>query len=216
MQQYQVKVFRDINGNGIFDGSDTGIYKYKLYSIPVSSPTTIVPIITDSNGDYTIKIPPSPDVTLMNSNYFPAGTVLVPNANAFYKYIQPPANAELTFNLAFHPVTSEDFVTLNVTSYNDSNGNGIRDRGERSFPGVEVTVYTYTTNQLELITTDSNGVATKSDLVYADWQAQVRVPVGYVVTSPIDSVTTIPGVLTVDDPAPGSTFNMEIGLAPNN
>jgi len=203
-------VFTDVNGNQVFDPEDTGIAGYQLFAISLLS-NTIEIITTDSTGQYAIEISPAPDVTLMNSNFFPAGTTLA--SPAFFQYIQAPARgAALTFDLAFKPVTAGEFVTLNITTYNDVNNNGVRDSGEPDFPNVNVQVFTFTTNALELVTTDSSGVATKSDLVPADWQAQVLPPAGFIATSPIDSITTIPGVLTADDPAAGSTFTMDIGL----
>lgn len=74
-------------------------------------------------------------------------------------------------------------------------------------------VFTFTIGGV-FLTTDANGAASKTDLVTADWQAQVFPPAGFIATSPIDVFSGVPGVLTADDPAAGSVFTMEIGLAP--
>jgi len=203
-------VYLDVNANGIFDGTDTGIAGYQLFAIDLLTQEITV-LTTASDGTYTTEIAPAPDVTLMNSNFFPEGTIQAGPLD-FFKYIVNPARGSTTtFDLAFIPVAAEDLVTLNITAYHDDNNNGVRDTGETDFPGISVRVFTFTVGGVFLVT-DENGEASKSDLVTADFVAQVFPPAEFIATSPIDAITSIPGVFTADDPEAGAVFTMDIGL----
>jgi len=208
------RVYTDVNANGVFDGTDTGISGYELFAIDLLT-QVITTITTSSDGTYSTNITPAPDVTLMNSNFFPEGTIQAGEFD-FFTYVQNPARGSTTtFDLAFIPVAAEDLVTLNITVYHDDNSNGVRDEGETDFAGVDVRVFTFTVGGV-FVTTDENGAASKTDLVTADFVAQVFPPAGFIATSPIDvGFSEIPGVLTVDDPPAGAVFTMEIGLAPS-
>lgn len=216
------RVYLDNNANGIFDGTDTGIDGYELFAINVQTLEVTI-LTTSSDGTYSINVipdqtystnvTPDPTITLMNSNFFPEGTVQAGKFD-FFKYIENPTRDNpFTFDLAFIPVAEEDFVSLNITVYHDDNGNGIKDVEENVFPQVDIRVYTYTIGGV-FVTTDANGKASKNDLVPADFVAQVFPPVGFVATSPIDSISGVPGVLIADDPLAASVYNLEIGLVP--
>ena len=205
-------MYTDVNANGIFDGTDTGIAGYELFAIDLLT-SVITTLTTAADGTYTTQVTPDPDVILMNSNFFPEGTIQAGPFDFFQYVVTPARGSTTTFDLAFIPVAEEDFVTLNITAYHDDDGDGVRDEGETDFAGVDVRVFTFTTGGV-FVTTDANGAASKTDLVTADFVAQVFPPAGFVATSPIDAITGVPGVLTADDPAAGSVFTMEIGLAP--
>ena len=106
---------------------------------------------------------------------------------------------------------------LDLTVFIDANLNGIMDEGESGLPLV-FTVYTYTIGP-ENITTDAQGKLLHK-LVPADW-AITALPAGYAPT--VYSYERSDGtegkyynsaIPVADDPEPGSTHTMVIGLVP--
>lgn len=206
-------VFTDGNGNGTQDAGEAGVPGYTMYAVDLLTQKTSS-TTTGADGAYAFGgIMPDPGATLVQTAFFPFDHTV--STGSFYTYVvEPERGSDITFNVGFRPVQPSEYVTLEITAYVDADSDGVRDAGEPGFPGIGVTTYTYTTTELEEVTTGADGTATKPDLTPADWVAQVAtVPDGYRVTSPTDSITQIPGVLTAVGPAPGSTYTMSIGLS---
>ncbi len=177
------------------------------------SDSGVLEAVTCSDGTYYFDGLTPSATTLVQATYFPFDHTITTGSQ--FAYIQTAADAPATFDVGFRPVQPSEAVTLEVTAYADSNSNGALDEGEPAIPGVTVTVYTYTTNELDSVATGNDGTATKSDIAPADFLAQVVVPEGYSgVTSPVDPASGVAGALTVSAPEPGSTVQMLVGLVP--
>ncbi len=204
-------VFVDADGDGTRGSGEAGMAGYTMYAIDALSGQSVT-ATTGPDGTYAFdSIAPAPRLTLVQTGYFPPGHTL--STDAFYSYVTPERRAVETFDVGFYPVPQSERVSLSVTAYMDANANGIRDAGEAAFPGAQVQIYSYTINTIDAITTGDDGVATKTDLLPANWQAQAYPPAGYVATAPADPVTGVAGAYTAVDPAPGSSVTMLIGLA---
>ncbi len=208
-------VFTDANGNGMRDAGEPGVRGYTMYAIDLTNPQVVMEAVTCSDGTYFFGGLTPSETTLVQTTYFPFDSTIT--TGPFYAYVQPTADTPETFDVGFRPVAPSEAVTLNVTAYADSNANGMRDAGEPTIPGVTVTVYTYTTNELDSVTTGRDGTASKADITPADFLAQAVIPQGYAAaTSPADPSSGIAGALTVTAPAPGSSVSMVVGLVPSS
>ncbi len=205
-------VFADADGDGSRDPGEPPFPGYTMIAVDL---LTGVVRTAESGPDGTYAfdgVSPAPDVTLVQTYYFPFDHTLT--TGNFYAYLSPAQGRSATWDVGFRQVLPSEAVTLSVTAYRDDDGDGSRDPGEPPFPGVTVHTYTYTTAELEAVVTGPGGAATKADLVPADWLAQVVRPEGYVETAPDDPATGVIGTLLVIAPEPGSSHSMEIGLAP--
>ncbi len=206
-------VFADADGDGAMDAGEPGIAGHAMIATDLLT-GTVTMATTGQDGTYSFSgITPDPGVTLVQSSYFPSGHTLT--TGQAYTYVQAPdSGSSLTFDVGFRPAQQSELVTLVVVAYVDANFNGILDAGEAAVPGVSATTYQYATGESGTVTTGSDGAAGTAYLVPSSWVAQAAVPDGYAVTSPADPVTGVIGALTVADPAPGSTYVMNVGLAP--
>ena len=208
-------IFSDLNINGIHDAGESGIPGYRMLAIDLTMPDIVLETVTDAAGTYTFSVPtPSPAI-LVQTTYFPFDHTIT--TGPFYAYVQPETGGQtITFDAGFSRVSPSEYVTLDVRVYRDENANGQRDSAETAVvQGATINVHTYTTNQLQDISTGSDGTASKTDIIAADFLAQVVVPEGYVsATSPVDPASGVAGALTVVGPTPGTTIPMEIGLVP--
>lgn len=212
-------IFSDINGNGEQDTDDTGISGYTIHAIDVNNPAIIREAITGTDGMYTFEnVSSMPCVTLVQTGFFPAGHTVLDSASSWFAYLMPEAGQEATFDVGFYPVPSDEQVTLNLYVYMDENRNGQSDPGEPGVEGFGVTVHTYTIGP-ETITTDSDGNATKDDLVPADFGLLVPdfgiyAPTGYIYERSDDVAGKMydAALPLVDEPEPGSVHTVRIGL----
>ncbi len=109
---------------------------------------------------------------------------------------------------------TEKLVTLNISAWNDSDGDGIRDIGETAAPNILIITHTSATNQSNLLFTGTDGTVSRDDLPAETFYAIAVPPDGKTAsTHPFEfGNSTIYGVLKVDDPTPGSTHQMELGI----
>ncbi|WP_235296393.1 SdrD B-like domain-containing protein [Portibacter marinus] len=183
-------VFVDANYNGLQDGGEAGIegVTVTLYDAATGSPVTedssgdpITPQLTDATGRYKFE-------NLLPGNYYVQfdvttntagltygstienvnGNSLSPNDSDIDEFGRSDTASivggqmDCTLDAGFYePVSVGDTVFVDV------NGNGLQDNGEPGIPGVEVTLYDNSGNQItELfdgtpigtITTDANGL----------------------------------------------------------
>ncbi len=203
-------VFYDTNGNGTRDAGEAGIPGYTMHVIDPASPHAVLEAVTDAGGTYIFGINAMDETVLVQTSYFPFDHVIT--TGPFYAYVSPGPGKTATFDAGFRPVLPSEAVTLNVTTFRDLDYDGTRDAGEPALPGVTVRIHTYSTGETWDVVTDAGGTAS-TDIVPADFRAQA-VLLYWHATSPGDPASRVPGMLTVADPAPGSTVPMEIGLVP--
>ncbi len=210
----QGTVFLDADGDGVQDAGELGMPGYTMYAIDLADPNTFFRATTAADGSYKFdRFGKSQVVTLVQTWYFPFDHTIT--TGPFYAYLEPDLSKTHTFNVGFREVLPSEMVTLNITAFRDLDSDGIWDTGEPEFPGVIVHTYTYTTAELEAVVAGPDGTVAKTDLVPADWLARVIPSDGYVVTAPEGAATGVVGSFLVDDPAPGSTYSMVAGLAPD-
>ena len=163
-------VFSDTNWNGVQDPGEDGIDNYRMLAIDYSDPNNIMDTYTDSNGAYSFAVTPGA-ITLVQAWYHPPGHVVFDQNSSWFKYTMPEENETIEFNVGFHPVTIEERVTLEIIVYDDINFNRVMDPGEPPVTDSSgLYVYTYTIGPVTgLISTDSVGTATITDLVPADF-----------------------------------------------
>ena len=207
-------VFSDVNNDGVQDMGEPGIEGHTMI-VYDSASGMFTELVTSSDGEYSHDFEVVPELLLIQSSYYPSGTIL--SSGEWYRYVASEQIGVIQFDVGFYPVPAEDLVRLEITTFYDDNRNGIRDAGEAAFPNVDVSAYTYTIGPLSHITTDENGMATRADLVPAAFLAQVVLPAGYEATSPIHTYSNgveVPGALIIDGISFDSTYTMMIGLAP--
>ena len=205
-------VFSDVNSNGMQDAGEPGISNHMMLAINYET-QAIYEAHTDPNGMYTFGIMPGM-TTLVQTHYYPNGHIL--STDNWYNYVMP-ADASITqFDIGFHPVQEDEFTTLDLTVFLDENFNGMMDANESGIEGLVLTAYTYTIGPATIVT-DSNGMVS-TNLVPADWAIN-DLPAGYLPTviEYMRSDSTVgkmydPSLLLVDDPEPGSSHTMTIGL----
>ena len=168
-----------------------------------------------------------PNSTLIQTGFFPAGhTVVDPNAS-WYTYASPASSGTITFDVGFYPVPADELVTLNITAFVDANANGTADPGEGVEGLDDFYVYTYTIGPVAYPVPDGTGMAAVTDLVPADFALLVFVDqlaeAGYIWSSTAysrDDATAGKAfdaeIPVADDPEPGSTHTMRLGLVPTS
>ncbi len=105
-------------------------------------------------------------------------------------------------------------VTLNISAWNDSDGDGIRDIGETAAPNILIITSIVETRQSNLLYTGIDGTISIDDFTAETFYAIAVPPDGKTAsTHPFEfGNSTIYGVLKVDDPAPDSTYTMNVGI----
>ncbi len=181
-------VWNDANGNGIQDGSETGIAGVTVTLTgtdgagnPVSQTTT-----TDSNGLYSFTAAPGTYTVTVTT---PAGYVATVSGQGTLATDSNPNGSSLTLASGgsdqtidfgfYQPVTIGDYV------WNDANANGIQDAGEIGLTNLTVTL-TGTDgagNAVSLTTlTDTNGNYSFS-VAPGTYTVAVTTPAGYAPTT---------------------------------
>ena len=218
------RIFSDANSNGIMDEGEVGISGHEITAIDITTSHQSV-VTTESDGVYTFNhVRPYPASTLIQTGMFPRGHTLdvgVP----WFTYVQPQQGSTATFDVGFYPVPPKDLVTLEVIVYHDANQNGLIDVGESTIEGVKgLYVHTYSIGDVAFIVPDADGRATVDDLVPEDFallamESKLASEYGYAwVTTNYerdDGVTDFDSTVSVvENPAPGSTHTMLVGMMP--
>lgn len=229
----QGTVFSDTNGNGVKDVGEEGIGGYAMTAVDVLTGATRT-AATDYLGAYAFEnVRAYPHSTLVQTGFFPVGHVVADLDASWYTYALPASSGTTTFDVGFYRVPADGLVTLNITAFVDANGNGAVDPGEGVAGLDDFYVYTYVcgpTDGVTLLTgenaTGANGKITV-DVLPADFGVFVNVATlgdaGYVwhTTSYERSDGAAgkafdAGVPVADDPEPGSTHTMRLGLVPTS
>ena len=106
-----------------------------------------------------------------------------------------------------------EYVELNVSAFNDD-GDGIRQNNETPYTGLPILTYTQETGIADLLITDADGLATKTDLTPNSFYVITLPPEGQVASTNQYTLagTTYSGVMYVENPSNGSTHTMDVGI----
>jgi protocatechuate 3,4-dioxygenase beta subunit len=169
-------VFDDINGDGIQSMAETGI-------------PDVTVTLTDSDGNIkTAKT--GTDGAYLFENVTP-GVYKVKETDPA-DYVSTTAN-EVTVTVPAGGIGTANFgdretATLGGTVYNDANGNGVQDAGEKGIGGAVVTVTLTDGSGNETITvTDSDGIYLFANLAPGSYTVKETDPAGF--TSTANQVT---------------------------
>ena len=112
-------------------------------------------------------------------------------------------------------IPAEDLMTLNVSAFN-GNGDGVKQVGETPRPLLSILTYTPITGSADLLFTDRNGQASKTNLTLHEFYAIILPPDGQMASNYQLTLggTTYHGVLHVENPRPGSSHSMIVGISP--
>ena len=216
-------VFKDVNNNGEQDPGEPGIPNVDV--VITDSNNDKLTLTTDSNGEYSAKVPVGSTVIDIVENTLPPGyvqtvgtdptTVVVPaegtatDLDGYFIPTDPPTKsptASPTSSPTKSPTaapTPKPTGTVTGTVFKDVNNNGEQDPGEPGIPNVDV-VITDSNNDKLTLTTDSNG------------EYSAKVPVGPTVIDIVES-TLPPGYVqtvgtdptTVVVPAEGTATDLD-------
>ena len=212
-------VFVDTDGDGVQDIDEAGYPDYTMIAIDVQYPTMVRTTTTDADGMYSFDTT-GPGTTLVQTGFFPAGYTVLDDTMSWFRYVTTTAaGMPEPFDVGFYPVPPSELTDLTVTVYEDTNRNGQHDTGESGIPGIGIVVYTYTIGG-PILTTNADGVVTATP-VPADFIVYIHDMAGYAPTAyNYERSDDITGKqydtdrLLADDPEPGSTHTIKIGLAP--
>ena len=169
-------VFNDVNGNGVQDPGEPGISGATVTLTPSEGPPQTT--TTDANGNYTFS-------NLPNDRYTLAVTQLPPG------FSPPPTVAppEITLTPTNPIRTDADFGfrqpvgSIGTTVYNDLNGNGTQDPGERGIPGATVILRDANGTEIARTTTDANGAYLFPNVPNGNYRVEVAGPTGLTLTT---------------------------------
>ena len=191
-------IYHDANGNGMQDSGEAGIQtSITVGDITVQSDADGMYVISGLQaGDYTIE------VTAPDTHTAPTPVT-----------VSVSADQSETADLPLTPVSVPDFVTLEISAYNDNNWDRMRNGSDDAYSGLMLLTYTPNTQEVDLLFTDSDGMISASLTVDSFWVISLP-PDGKVASTHLHTLdnTTYKGVLYVENPAPGSTHLMEIGI----
>ena len=197
-------VFDDMNGNGIQDSGESGIYGVAISLCDISGSFFLAGITTDGEGHYSFGGLRTGLYTLIET--LPDG--YAGTTPSFVSNVAVTAG-EITFvNFGIEEYTpTPEQGTFRGEVFSDVNANGILDSGESGVPGVVIKLYNNTTNSVVGVTTDASGNYSFDGLAAGEYQVlEGAIPFGYITTTRPD-----PGIFQV--PA-GGTVIVNFGLEP--
>ncbi len=169
------RVFTDLNGDGSFDGADSGLAGWTIDFLDGSN-TVVGTAMTDSTGAYTFTT-------------ITPGTYLVKPVVPTNDLITAPASGTYSETLtAGQTVSGLDFgafltVAFSGTVYNDVTGDGTPNGNDTGLSGWTVSLLDGSNAVLATTSTDSTGAYRFSDLGPGSYSIAVTARTGYVGTS---------------------------------
>ncbi len=150
-------VYRDVNGNGSYEGSgsDTPLAGVKVRV--TDSLGTVRDVLTNSSGVWTVSVPPG-DTTanvLELDATFPSGGTRSEGSN--------PATVSAVAGSTVSGGTDGYYFPATVTGlvFLDTNGNGTQDGGEHGIADLDIEI-TDSNNTVQVVVTDASGAWTAS------------------------------------------------------
>jgi uncharacterized repeat protein (TIGR01451 family) len=171
------RVFNDANGNGVQDPGEPGISGAVVTLTPIDRPPQTT--TTDANGNYTFGNLPDGTytvaVTQLPPGFTPPPTVAPPGPITLSPENRNIDNADFGFR---QPTGS-----IGTTVFNDLNGNGVQDPGERGIPGATVILRDANGTEIRRTTTDPNGAYLFPDVPNGNYRVEVAGPTGLTLTT---------------------------------
>ena len=190
-------VFRDDNSNGIRESGEDGMPNILVTATAMTTGQS-ESASTDHDGTFEIT-GVMPDLVQLKTS-LPAGFHITTSNNGVESHdLSDGQTKPIQFGFAQTP----QFVTLQVNAWHDVDGNGVRGADESGIPNIYVLIYHPI---LELLVTNSDGTAIKTDLPASEFSAVAVSPDGY------NELSKSASTLHVSNPVNGSTYTMNLGF----
>ncbi|WP_162909182.1 SdrD B-like domain-containing protein [Aggregatilinea lenta] len=131
-------VFEDLNGNGLQDGAEPGLANVSvLIDLGTAQAPDVHTAVTTSTGRYELEIEQSRVQVSVDTTTLPWQEFELTTGIEAYVLSVPPGNfsPSIDFGYLEPPMASVAGIV-----FEDTDGNGQRDAGERGIPGVEVII----------------------------------------------------------------------------
>ena len=190
------RVWDDANKNGIQDTGETGVAGVKVSLLNASGVAVGSPLTTDANGNYLFtNLTPGTYSIQFDKTTLPTGYVFT-TQNAAGSTVANDSNANTSTGKTTTTVLTsgqsdkswDAGIFNNVTKatigdfvWDDTNGNGIQDAGEKGISGVSVKLLDSTGKVSQTATTDCNGKYSFS-VDPGSYKVQVITPSSYYIT----------------------------------
>ena len=147
-------VFADINSDGIQDSGEDGISGLTVILVEIGT-GSVSTTITNSNGGYEftgvvagdllVQVAPVPEDHLPSTGFNSFGFPTLVDENTLQQ------------NFPMHPLTENEFATVNGRVFEDIDDNGIQGQGENGIENVQVFAVELLTQKQLTTTTGPNG-----------------------------------------------------------
>ncbi len=151
--------FRDLNGNGIKDGGDTGLEGWTI-NLSIATPATVMHTSTDANGNYSFQNL-NPDTYTVSETNQPGWSTTRPGLQT-YTVVLGAGQDTTGLDFGNHPAP----VSISGTVFEDLNGDTLRQGGE---PGLLNWVVKLSGDATDSTLTDSSGRYRFSNLLYGSY-----------------------------------------------
>ncbi len=205
-------IWNDQDGDGIRDAGEPGIPGVTVtLTTVVNGETVTYTTITDANGQYTVSGLPLGEFTVtVNPASLPAGVVVTGDPQGLVDGVSVVTLTTLLPTSAVQDFGYQGPGAVGDRMWNDLDGDGIQELGERGLPGVAVTVTTVIAGETVTYTTvtDEVGRYEVSGLALGDYRVTVdpdTLPTGVVNTGDPDGGNDNTSVVTLSEATPTTT-----------
>ena len=199
-------IFKDANANGKKDSNEAGLSGIKVY-LDTNKNGTLdsgeISTTTTSSGEYefTGLAPGSYRVSTVNPGGYYVDS---PSANYADVSVATATTAATGPVFAYEPKTA----SISGTVFNDINGNGKQDSGEKALAGFEVYIDVNKDGKYDsgdfMVTSNSSGIWSFGDLIAGTYQIRIVPLSGYSTTTAGGTLKTI--TVAVGQAATGELF----------
>ena len=177
------QVFKDINGNGVLDGGESGLAAASV-TLTNTATNSVYSTTTNSSGLFTFGGVAAGSYTLAEN--VPAGYAQTqPTSPGTYAITVVSGQTVTGKNFADHPTAS-----IGGTVFNDLNGDGTLQTGESGLSGWTVKLLDNSNTVIATTTTSASGGYSFNNLLPGTYTAQAVSQSGYVATSSASLVVT--------------------------
>jgi hypothetical protein len=176
------RVFKDINQNGVLDGTDIGYSGWTIHLVNATG-FLIADNNTDANGYYTFG-------NLTTGSY----RVYITMPNRYFNSTSTSANVNITSTSA-EGINFGIYTTYSITGriFNDVNENRIFDGTDTISSGATVYLKNDSGSLIASSTSNANGYYSFDNLSYGSYQVNIPLPNGYLSSALTTSVVKISG-----------------------
>jgi predicted secreted protein len=182
--------YNDVNGNGVKDGGEPGLQNWRIRL--VKSGVQVDSALTDASGNYSFG-------SLTSGSY----TVGEQSQAGWIQTSSPP-----TYSISIVSGTSSagnnfgnfQTGTISGTSYDDANGNGVKDGGEPGLPNWRIRL-AKSGVQVDSVLTDASGNYSFGGLTVGSYSVSEQLQAGWIQTSSpaTFSVSVVSGTVSAND-----------------